>query len=54
MQSVEIVAKVTDRGESMKPRYYMDFRRKIGDAGLFSRFVKDVMKDKLEMFCEKL
>ena len=53
-RQVEIVAKVQDRGATVKPRYYMDFRRKSGDAGLFSRFVRNVMKEKLSMFCEKV
>lgn len=51
---VDIVATVEDRGENIKPRYFMSFRRKNGDAGLFSKFVKRAMKEKLEMFCEQI
>jgi len=47
------VALVEDRGSDVKPRYFMSFRRKEGDAGLFSKFVSEAMKEKLNMFCEK-
>jgi len=52
-QKVEVVAKVEDRGAEFKPRYYMGFRRKAGDARLYSKFVKEVMAEKLAMFVEK-
>lgn len=52
-QKCEIVAKVEDLGEECKPRYYMSFRRKSGHGGLFSKFVKEVMSQKLSMFVEK-
>lgn len=51
---VDIVALVEDRGAEMKPRYFMSFRRKEGDAALFSKFVKEAMSEKLEMFVEKI
>ena len=54
LKTVEIVALVEDRGAEMMPRYFMSFRRKEGDAALFSKFVKEAMSEKLQMFCEKI
>lgn len=51
-KTVDIVALVEDRGVEMKPRYFMSFRRKEGDAALFSKFVKEAISEKLQMFVE--